>query len=178
MVREKKKNGKSNTCKLFSKGPVAFLKYLGVCTVTTGLVLLLFGMFEPLFVKDIASWSIVTNTGYFGFQPGLMACFVALKQVMPDTQIAIFFLFRIKLGQLPLFALTLTSLAGIIMPSRGVLSMLVAFPVSWFYLRYFSYLYNRTTPGDMRDSFSLATFFPAAISPYILPLAKVFFLFI
>ena len=152
-------------------GSRAFGKYLAVVVVANGVVLLLLGLLEPLFVKNPAKWT-TPLTAFYGFQPGLMACFVALKQAMPDTLISIFFLFRVKLGNLPAFALTLTTLAGIFLPSRGVLSMWVSLPIAWGYLRFISSLYSQSVAGDLRDSFSLASFFPPAAQPYVQPLSR------
>jgi hypothetical protein len=33
----------------------------------------------------MSSWFSIYGGGYFGFQPVLMACFVALKQAMPES---------------------------------------------------------------------------------------------
>jgi hypothetical protein len=152
-------------------GSRAFGKYLGVVVVTTGIVLLLLGVVEPLFLSNLSKWT-TPQTAFYGFQPGLMACFVALKQAMPDTFVSIFFLFKVRLGMLPVFALTLTTLAGIFLPSRGVLAMWVSLPIAWGYLRFFSTLYSQSVAGDLRESFSLASFFPAALQPYALPVSR------
>ncbi len=152
-------------------GSRALARYLGVVVVTNGVVLLVLSLAEPLLGRDVARWT-TPLTAFYGFQPGLMACFVALKQAMPDTVISIFFLFKVRLGMLPVFALTLTTLAGLVMPSRGVLSMWMALPIAWGYLRFFSNLYGQSVAGDLRESFSLASFFHPAAQPYVQPLSR------
>ncbi len=152
-------------------GSRAFAKYLAVVVLTNGVVLLLLGLLEPLFSRNLAKWT-PPQTAFYGFQPGLMACFVALKQAMPDTVVSIFFLFKLRLGVLPVFALTLTTLAGIFLPSRGVVSMWVSLPIAWGYLRFVSTLYSQSVAGDLRESFSLASFFHPSLQPYVQPLSR------
>jgi hypothetical protein len=91
---------------------------------------------------------------------------------MPETYLSIFFLFKLRLGWLPVFAICLTTISGVLMPSRGIVAMWVALFVSWIYLRFFSFLYSQTVPGDLRDSFAFVSFFPLAIHPYVLPLSR------
>lgn len=153
-------------------GAWAFGRLLLVAVIGTGILLLIVGMFEPIFVRNLENWLVISRTGFFGFQPGLMACFVALKQAMPETYLTIFFLFKLRLRQIPLFAICLTTLSGIIMPNRGILAMILSFPVVWIYLRFFSTLYLKNGAGDMRESFSLASFFPAQVAVYVQPVSK------
>ena len=154
-------------------GGLALAKYLVVCSTATGAWLVLLGMFEPLMVRDLAKWSLIPESAYFGFQPVLMACFVALKQAMPETEVSIFFLFRVKLKNLPLFAMGLTTLASLLMPSRGAVAMFFALPISWLYLRYVSTLYGQNgQAGDLRDAFSLASFFPPQAQAVVGPVSR------
>ena len=154
-------------------GSAALAKYLFVSVFVTGAMLVAIGMFEPLLVRDVAYWSRIPDSAYFGFQGVLMACFVAMKQAMPETQMAIVFLFKLRLKTLPLFALGMTTLVCIVSPSRGAASMFVSLIVSWLYLRYFSTMYNgNSVRGDLRDSFSLASWFPPQMQGLVMPISS------
>ena len=155
-------------------GGPRLLRFLALVAAATGAWLGLLGLFEPLFVRDVEAWGRVPEAATYGFQPVLMACFMACKQAMPDTEVSIFLLFRLKLRTLPAFAMGATALASIFMPSRGAVAMFFAMPISWLYLRYFSTMYsgNADEPGDLRECFSLASFFPPQVQPFVQPLSR------
>ncbi len=138
----------------------------------TGLICAVLGAVTPSVTGSLQPWFDVYAGGYFGFQPILMACFVALKQAMPDSIIALAFIVRVQLKQLPALTLGLTLVAALLLPSRGALPMAVALPVSWCYLRFFSSLATPATTGDLRESFSLASFFPVTLQHTVFPLSR------
>ncbi len=172
-------------------GGLALARYLAIVVVATGSVLFLVGLVEPLFVKNMVLWSETPKSALYGAQPIMIACLVAMKQVMkkkggkkkknhfcsvlqlmPETYLSIFFLFKLRLGWLPTFAITLTTLSGVLMPSRGIVAMWLALFISWIYLRFVATFFSQSAAGDLRESFGLASFFPAAAQPYVLPLSR------
>lgn len=153
-------------------GAAAYAKYCLIVTVVTGVVCAVVGAAVPFITGSLTPWFDLDMGGYFGFQPILMASFVALKQVMPESIIALAFVVRVKLKQLPFVTLSLTLCAAIVLPSRGALPFAVSLLVSWCYLRFFSSLQTPSTTGDLRDSFSFASFFPAIAQPWIMPISR------
>jgi membrane associated rhomboid family serine protease/antitoxin (DNA-binding transcriptional repressor) of toxin-antitoxin stability system len=154
-------------------GSAAYARYLAIVTVATGVVCALIGATTPMISSSLTPWFDVYAGGYYGLQPIMMASFVALKQAMPESVIALAFVVRVRLGSLPTLTLGLTLCAAIVLPSRGALPMAMALPVSWVYLRYISSLDSTATAvGDMRDSFSLASFFPVAVQSVVYPVSK------
>lgn len=153
-------------------GTAALTRYMAVVTVVTGLLCAVVGLFLPMLTASLDGWFDVAQGGYFGFQPMLMASFVALKQAMPESIIALAFVIRVRLKSLPVLTLSLTLVAAAVLPSRGALPMALALPVSWCYLRFFSSLAGPGATGDLRDSFSLASFFPPALQTLVLPVSR------
>ena len=63
-------------------GGLALARYLAIVVVATGSVLFLVGLVEPLFVKNMVLWSETPKSALYGAQPIMIACLVAMKQVM------------------------------------------------------------------------------------------------
>lgn len=153
-------------------GRYMFVKFCVIVVVVTGIICAAIAAAIPFITGSLSSWFDVGVGGYFGFQPILMACFVACKQAMPESIIALAFVVRVKLKHMPILTLTLTLCAAIFLPSRGALPFAVALLVSWCYLRFFSSLQMPSAGGDLRDSFSFASFFPQAMQPWIAPVSR------
>lgn len=153
-------------------GSAAYARYLAVTTVATGVVCAMIGAATPMITSSLDPWFDVYKGGYYGLQPIMMASFVALKQAMPEAEIALAFVVRVRLKTLPALTLALTLCAAIVLPSRGALPMAMALPVSWMYLRFFSSLSPQGGVGDMRDSFSLASFVPVYLQGFLFPVSR------
>ncbi|KAL4522182.1 hypothetical protein Ndes2437B_g07920 [Nannochloris sp. 'desiccata'] len=110
-----------------------------------------------------------------GFQGGLGALLVGVKQAIPDKDITMLSFFQFKTKDLPGLYLVVVSILGIV---TGSMLKLVPFALfgsytAWFYLRFFAYRADSFLRGDPSPEFSFASFFPAAAQPTADKIAKV-----
>lgn len=109
-----------------------------------------------------------------GFQGGLGALLVGIKQSIPDKDITMLSFFQFKAKDLPSLYLVVILILGIVTGSTIKLFPLALFGsyAAWFYLRYFAYRSDSFLRGDPSAEFSFASFFPAAAQPFSNQIAK------
>jgi membrane associated rhomboid family serine protease len=102
-----------------------------------------------------------------GFQGGLGALLVGVKQAIPDKDITMLSFFQFKTDDLPGVYLIAILIWGIITGSTLKLLPFALFGsyTAWFYLRFFAYRADSFLRGDLSPDFSFASFFPAAAQP-------------
>jgi hypothetical protein len=110
-----------------------------------------------------------------GFQGGLAALLVGVKQAIPDKDITMLSSFQFKTKDLPGVYLVAILIWGIITGSTLKLLPFALFAsyTAWFYLRFFAYRADSFLRGDPSPEFSFASFFPAAAQPVANQIAKV-----
>ena len=111
-----------------------------------------------------------------GFQGGLGALLVGIKQAIPDKDITMLSFFQFKTKDLPGIYLIVILILGIITSSTLKLLPFALFGsyTAWFYLRFFAYRSDSFLRGDPSPDFSFASFFPAAAQPIADRVAGVF----
>jgi hypothetical protein len=102
-----------------------------------------------------------------GFQGGLAALLVGVKQAIPDKDITMFSFLQFKTRDLPGIYLVAILIWGIVTGSTLKLFPFAVFScyTAWFYLRFFAYRSDSFLRGDPSPEFSFASFFPAAAQP-------------
>jgi len=98
---------------------------------------------------------------YCGFQSLLGAYLVAVKQIMPDSEVRIFFVVKLRAKYLSgVYVLITTVVAGFSESYYTVGLTLVGAYMAWLYLRFFQTKLDGKLVGDPSDEFRFATFFP------------------
>lgn len=110
----------------------------------------------------------ILYTPICGFQGGVAALLVAVKQAIPDNQITLFSSFQLRAGDVAGIYLIAVTLLGLV---TGTALQLVPFSLfgaysAWFYLRFFHYKQDSFLRGDPADHFRFASFFPGKAQLY------------
>ena len=109
-----------------------------------------------------------------GFQGGLAAILVGLKQSIPDNNITVFSFINIHVRDLPSIYLVTLLLVGLV--TRSTLSLfpfaLYATFTAWFYLRFFAHRADSFIRGDSSPEFRFASFFPSLLHPAVDEVAR------
>jgi len=97
---------------------------------------------------------------------------VAVKQLIPDQEISIFFVVTMKAKHLPgLIILIGIASFALGLPSKHLPHVLFGTLGAWIYLRY--YQRKGDVVGDLSTSFAFATFWPEPIRPAIALIARI-----
>lgn len=104
-----------------------------------------------------------------GFQGGLAALLVAIKQAVPDSEVTLASAVRFKARDAAALYLAVVLIFGALF---GSFLALVPFAwgaayVGWLYLRFFAYRADSFLRGDASPEFRFASFFPAAAQPVV-----------
>ena len=110
-----------------------------------------------------------------GFQAGLAALLVGIKQAIPDNEITLFSLIQFKANNLPSLYILAAITIGILTQTTLKLLPFALFGtyVAWFYLRFFAYRAESFLRGDPSQEFRFATFFPVGVHPIADEVARV-----
>mmetsp|Transcript_47784 Transcript_47784/g.121922 ORF Transcript_47784/g.121922 Transcript_47784/m.121922 type:complete len:316 (+) Transcript_47784:246-1193(+) len=146
-------------------GSKEYLKYTlvvstmaGVCGFTS---LILAYMFGPRL-------GFILYGKYCGFQALLGAYLVAVKQIMPDSELRLLFVLKLKATYLPGIYLLLTcAIAGVNESYYTLCAVVSGTYFSWLYLRFFQKKMDGKLVGDPSDEFRFATFFPEIVRPAV-----------
>ncbi|KAK9829700.1 hypothetical protein WJX72_007428 [[Myrmecia] bisecta] len=150
-------------------GSKEFLKFIAVVNVSTGLATLI--VVYCIYALDQYS----DNAGAIlykeiaGFHGVLAGCLVAIKQIMPDSEVTLLVVLKFRAKHLP--ALFLLSAAGASVMLKQVINTVpfVVFGtyVAWLYLRFFQIKPETSLKGDPSNEFRFATFFPEFLQPAV-----------
>ncbi|XP_078440405.1 rhomboid protein-like protein [Wolffia australiana] len=153
-------------------GPKEFMKFILVVNFFTS---------TCVFVTAISLYYLKREEGYLyvqisGFQGVLLGFLVGIKQIMPDQEISLFSLLKIKAKWLPsLFVLASTAWSFFSLEAMSYLPTLIfGVYTSWIYLRYLQKKPETNLRGDPSDDFAFATFFPEFLRPIVGPIASIF----
>ncbi|MQL82314.1 hypothetical protein Taro_014799 [Colocasia esculenta] len=134
-----------------------------------------------VFVNAIALYYITRQesylytpvSGFFGILSGFL---VGIKQIMPDQEVGLFFLLKIKAKWLPsLLVLVSSALSFFLVETVSYIPTLVfGIYTSWIYLRYLQKKPETNLRGDPSDDFAFSTFFPQFLRPILDPIASIF----
>uniref|UniRef100_A0A1D1XS99 Transmembrane protein 115 n=1 Tax=Anthurium amnicola TaxID=1678845 RepID=A0A1D1XS99_9ARAE len=134
-----------------------------------------------VFVTAIALYYITRQESYLytpisGFHGVLSGFLVGIKQIMPDQEVGLFFLLKIKAKWLPsLLVLLSVALSLFTVEALSYLpTQIFGIYTSWIYLRYLQRKPETNLRGDPSDDFAFSTFFPGFLQPILDPVASVF----
>lgn len=154
-------------------GSKEYLKFTLVANLLAGLsgftVLFLAYMFGPRL-------GFILYGKYCGFQALLAAYLVAVKQIMPDSELRLLFVLKLRAKYLPGLYLLITSIVSAIQESYFTISLVTSGTYfAWIYLRFFQTKMEGKLVGDPSDEFRFATFFPELMHPVVDKIAGLFF---
>lgn len=160
-------------------GSKEFLKFLGIVNLGSGLTALavLYVCFVINSFKEGAGKVLYMEVS--GFHGVLAGCLVAVKQLIPDTEVTLLRVIRFHAKYLPGIFL-LIAVVGSVATHSVLATLPLVVPsmlVSWLYLRYLQVKPGLNLRGDPSDEFRFATFFPQALHPavdnLVRPLARI-----
>jgi len=146
-------------------GTVECALFYFIVTISAGICTTFF--YFALFALNFKEMFIFQTTIY-GMGGLIGGYIVAIKQIMPDTLLFSFGIFRMKQDDLPLLLLIVSVilyLVNLINLSR-VAMIFFGIIISWIYLRFYQ-KHKNGTKGDQSNSFSFASFFPIIMQPFI-----------
>ncbi|KAJ0970499.1 hypothetical protein J5N97_023376 [Dioscorea zingiberensis] len=153
-------------------GSKEFLKFIFVVNFLTSI---------GVFVTAITLYYIRREESYLytpisGFHGVLSGFLVGIKQIMPDQELSLFFVAKIKAKWLPSVVVLISVAASFFMTDSPSYLPTILFGIymSWIYLRYFQRKPETNLKGDPSDEFSFSSFFPEILRPVLDPIASLF----
>ncbi|GAB2286796.1 Rhomboid-like protein 19 [Dionaea muscipula] len=153
-------------------GTKEFLKFIFVVNFLTSLC---------VFVTAIALYYATSEELYLympisGFYGVILGFLVGIKQILPDLELSLVSLLRIKAKWLPSLVLLLSIVASFFIAGSAAYLPTLIFGtyISWIYLRYLQRRPETSLKGDPSDEFALSSFFPDFLRPAIDPVASIF----
>jgi len=131
------------------------------------------------FVLAIFLYIITRRESYLyapisGFHGVLAGFLVAVKQIMPDQEIAAFFKLRAKWFPSVFVGLSLLSSFFSSEPIQHVPFVVFGTYGAWMYLRYLQKKPESGFKGDLSAEFAFATFFPGPLQRFVVPISTIF----
>lgn len=153
-------------------GSKEFLKFIFVVNFLTSVC---------VFITAIALYYATTMESYLympisGFHGVLSGFLVGIKQIVPDQELSLFGIARIKAKWLPSLMILLSVAASFFTPDSAAYLPMVIFGtyMSWIYLRYMQRKPETNFKGDPSDEFAFSSFFPEFLRPVINPISSIF----
>eukprot|EP00262_Sarcandra_glabra_P021434 TRINITY_DN909_c0_g1_i1.p1 TRINITY_DN909_c0_g1~~TRINITY_DN909_c0_g1_i1.p1 ORF type:complete len:315 (+),score=46.79 TRINITY_DN909_c0_g1_i1:84-1028(+) len=153
-------------------GSREFLKFIIVINFLTSIC---------VFTTAIAFYYITRQESYLytpisGFHGVLSGFLVGIKQIIPDQELPLFSLLKIKAKWMPsLVVLIPIVISFFTAESESYLPTLIfGTYMSWIYLRYLQRKPETNLRGDPSDEFSFSSFFPEFLRPVLDPIASIF----
>ncbi|CBI31477.3 hypothetical protein AAG906_034404 [Vitis piasezkii] len=153
-------------------GTREFLKFIFVVNFLTSVC---------VFITAIALYYITRQENYLymplsGFHGVLSGFLVGIKQIIPDQELSLFSLLKIRARWLPSLMLLLSiAISFFTTESAAYLPALIfGTYMGWIYLRYLQRKPETRLKGDPSDEFAFSTFFPEFLRPVIDPIGSVF----
>jgi len=153
-------------------GSRSFIKFLLASLAACGtmtFICLTFCYYIITIFENRGNGDHLSQAGYLlynpirGFQGGLAAMLVAVKQVIPDNEVSLFGgALYFKARHLPAVYILLTSVISLPLHAAANIIPFVVFGAysGWLYLRFFN-----ENGGDGSEEFSFASFFPEPLQP-------------
>jgi hypothetical protein len=148
-------------------GTVETLKFIVVCVTAPNLIAFAFNWIEFVATRDADLF--LYGMQYHGQMALLTGILVAFTQLMPEHQVQIFGLFRVRVKSLPMAYLTFSTVMTIIGFQCPYIIIQFGWFVSWIYLRFYKRgtdtISGTSTYGDRSETFALTSWFPPFIHP-------------
>ncbi|XP_010253631.1 PREDICTED: rhomboid-like protein 19 [Nelumbo nucifera] len=134
-----------------------------------------------IFITAIALYYITRQENYLytplsGFHGVLSGFLVGIKQIVPDQELALFSVLKIKAKWVPSLLLFLAIATSFFTENAAsyLPTLIFGTYTSWIYLRYLQRKPETSLKGDPSEEFAFWTFFPEFLRPVIDPIASVF----
>ncbi|XP_008785299.1 rhomboid-like protein 19 isoform X1 [Phoenix dactylifera] len=153
-------------------GSKEFLKFIIVVNFLTSVCVFLTAI-TLYYIRRQESYLYTPLSGFHGALSGFL---VGIKQIIPDQELNLIFLLKIKAKWMPTIA-ALISVAISFFTTESVSflpTILFGIYMSWIYLRYFQKKPETGLKGDPSDEFSFSRFFPEVLWPILDPVASLF----
>lgn len=155
-------------------GSKEYIKYLALVNVGSGV-----GTFVLVYIAYALDRNNEGNLLYAeisGFQGILAGLLVALKQVIPETEVTLLQLLKLRAKHLAGIFVVVSLVASIILGCVMKLlpPVVLGALTGWLYLRYLQVKGDGALKGDPSDEFRFATFFPEIAQPTIDKLVTAF----
>lgn len=152
-------------------GSKEFFKFIFVVNFLT---------FVCVFITAIALYYITQQESYLymplsGFHGVLSGFLVGVKQIIPDQELPLVSLLKIRAKWLPSLMVLMSAVLSFFTEESAKYLPTIIFGtyMSWIYLRYLQRKPETNLRGDPSDEFSFSTFFPEVLRPVIDPIASV-----
>ncbi|KAH7662633.1 putative membrane protein [Dioscorea alata] len=153
-------------------GSKEFLKFIFVVNFLTSICVFVIAI-ALYYIKREESYLYTPISGFHGVLSGFL---VGIKQIMPDQELSLFFIIKIRAKWLPLIVVLISVAASFFTTDSVPHVPIILFGIymSWIYLRYFQRKPETNLKGDPSDEFSFSSFFPEFLRPVLEPIASLF----
>ncbi|XP_077252930.1 rhomboid protein-like protein [Tasmannia lanceolata] len=153
-------------------GSREFLKFIFLVNLLTSLCIFVTAI-VLYYITRQESFLYTPLSGFYGVLSGFL---VGIKQIIPDQELSVFFVFKIKAKWMPsLVVLVSIAISFFTAESASYLPTLIfGTYMSWIYLRYLQRNPETNLKGDPSDEFAFSSFFPEFCRPVLDPIASLF----
>ncbi|CAO2817588.1 unnamed protein product [Amaranthus hypochondriacus] len=153
-------------------GSKEFVKFIFVVNLLTYICVFITAI-ALYFATRVEAYLYMPISGFHGVLSGFL---VGIKQIVPDQELSLFGIAKVKAKWLPSIMILLSITASFFLAeSAAYLPMLIfGTYMSWIYLRYMQRRPETNFSGDPSDEFAFATFFPEFSRPVINPISSIF----
>ncbi|CAH7675462.1 eukaryotic integral membrane protein-domain-containing protein [Phakopsora pachyrhizi] len=154
-------------------GTIEFVKF---CLFTIGLSNVLsvfFNVIEHYALRDSGLYLYgMSYHGLMGLQTGFL---VALTQLIPEHQVQLFGVIKIRVKNLPMLYVGFSNVMCLLGYQSPFFLIQVGWLVSWYYLRFVKWNDGGDFRGDRSETFAFAMWFPSFIQPIIRKISDIAF---
>ncbi|KAH9288500.1 hypothetical protein KI387_032617 [Taxus chinensis] len=115
-------------------------------------------------------------TPLYGFHGVLSGFLVGVKQIMPDQEMTVLLVIKLRAQWLPSLLVLVSIIVSILTTESTTYLPFILFGTygSWLYLRYIQRNPETNLKGDPSDEFAFSTFFPEIMRPVVDAIALIF----
>lgn len=153
-------------------GSTEFLKFIFVVNFLTSICVFITAI-ALYYATRLETYLYMPISGFHGVLSGFL---VGIKQVVPDLELSLFGIGKIKGKWLSSVVVFLSVAASFFTTNSAAYLPMVIFGayMSWIYLRYLQRQPETNFKGDPSDEFAFSTFFPEFLRPVINPISSIF----
>jgi membrane associated rhomboid family serine protease len=146
-------------------GSREFLKFIAIVNIVTSISVFI----TTIFLYYITWKEIFLYTPLSGFHGVLSGFLVGVKQIMPDQEITILFVLKLRAKWLPSLLVLVSIIVSILATDSTSYLPFIIFGTysSWLYLRFLQRKPETNLKGDPSDEFAFSTFFPEFMGPIV-----------
>lgn len=152
-------------------GSREFFKFIIVVNIFTSISVFV----TTIFLYYITRMESFLYTPLYGFHGVLSGFLVGVKQIMPDQEMTLFYVLKLRAQWLPSLLVLVSIIVSILATESTTYLPFIIFGTygSWLYLRYIQKKPETNLKGDPSDEFAFSTFFPEIMRPIVDAIALV-----